>query len=423
MNIELLNKRVIAEYLTREAPWSGSHGAEHEYLGLGLLYYTIVYALKAQVAVCLGTGGATVPRLMRQAQRDLGIGETSRTIVVDGNRPEAGWGAPAWLDPNSFFRRFFSDVHLVIDLTVNAARNFFAPQNIRIDYLHIDADHSYAGCLEDFQTYWPFLHEGSIVTLHDTNFPTAGVKHVVEYIRTLADCEVIDFRDMWAGTALVRVGETAHGPRFRSLRHAERDHLIGVTRHADAPPLAPPEKEWKYLESRAFSTRYVLAAHFVHGCRSVIEIGGANMRIDQFLTGAHDSVLVLDPYIRESYTDRLHGIPCEVAHVRARFQDVDWHIPPTAEYGLVMLGLEIQGLTPQQYEVLYDLVNRAKVTVIEFSTSWAPSREQFGMIVQHTRTKETFQAKLNLAGNECGNLENSWPPRCDREIHVLEPHG
>ena len=313
-------------------------------------------------------------------------------------------------------------MHLVIDLTTNAAANFFEQQNIRIDYLHIDADHSFEGCLEDFKTYRRFLHEGSIVTLHDTNFPAAGVKHVVEYIRTLADCELIDFHDMGAGTALVRVGKTVNGPRFQSLRQAAMDHLIRVTRHEDAQPLAPWEMEWKYLESRAFSTRYVLAAHFVSACRSVIEIGGAKTPIDQFLTGAHDSVLVLDPFIRESYTDHLHGTPCYVSHVRARFQDVDWHIPPTAEYGLVMLGLEIQGLTPQQYEVLYDLVNRARVTVIEFPTSWTPSREQFEMIAKNTHTKVTFQTTLNLEGNDFGNLENSWPPRCDREIHVLEPH-
>jgi hypothetical protein len=422
MDVELLNKKVIAEYFTQEAPWSGSHGADQDYLGMGLLYYAIVYTLKAQVAVCLGSGGGFVPRVMRQAQRDLGIGETSQTILVDGNHPAAGWGAPTWLDPNSFFRRFFGDVHLVIDLTKNAAANFFAQQNISIDYLHIDADHSFEGCLEDFKTYWRFLHEGSIVTLHDTNFPAAGVRHVVEYIRTLADCEIIDFHDMGAGTALVRVGKTVNGPRFQSLRQTAMDNLIRVTRHEDAQPLAPWGKEWKYLESRAFSTRYVLAAHFVSACHSVIEIGGAKTPIDQFLTGAHESVLVLDPFIRESYTDHLNGTLCHISHVRARFQDVDWHIPPTAEYGLVMLGIEIQGLTPQQYEMLYDLVNRAKVTVIEFPTSWAPSREQFEMIEKNTRTKVTFQTKLNLEGNDFGDLENSWPPRCDREMHVLEPH-
>ena len=91
---ELLDRELIAELLTREAPWSDSHGAHDAYLSAGLLYYTLTYAMRAEVAVCLGSGGGFVPRLMRQAQRDAGIAERSRTILVDGNVPDAGWGAP-----------------------------------------------------------------------------------------------------------------------------------------------------------------------------------------------------------------------------------------------------------------------------------------------------------------------------------------
>lgn len=423
MSWALLNKNVIAEYLMQDAPWSGSHGADQDYLGSGLLYYTIVYALKAQVAVCLGSGGGFVPRVMRQAQRDLGIAETSRTILVDGNNPGVGWGAPTWLPQDSFFRRHFPDVEIIVDLTRNAAKRVFEQHDIRIDYLHIDADHSFEGCLEDFETYRHFLREGSIVTLHDTNFPGAGVRHVIEHIRTLSDCDVVDFPDIGQGTALVRIGRVAEGSRFKPLPvgEAETRNLIKVTRRAAARPTAPGLKDWKYLESRAFSSRYVLAAHFVKSCRSVIEIGGAKTPIDHFLTGPHDAVLVVDPFITESHANTLDGRSCAVSHIRARFQDVDWHIPPETDYGLVMLGLEIQGLEPSHYEVLYQLVNHARVTVIEFPTSWEPSREQFEIIRNNTRTRVALQTKLDLEGNDFGNLENSWPPRCDREIHVLEP--
>ena len=34
---------------------------------------------------------------------------------------------------------------------------------------------------------------GSVVTLHDTSFPGAGVQHVVEHLRARGDCEVLDF--------------------------------------------------------------------------------------------------------------------------------------------------------------------------------------------------------------------------------------
>ena len=424
MNSALLDKSLIEECLTREAPWSDSHGADQDYLGFGMLYYAIVYALKARVAVCLGSGGGFVPRVMRQAQRDLGIAETGRTIIVDGNNPAAGWGAPAWLDQDSFFRRNFPEVEVIVDLTRNAANSFFEKNDLRIDYLHIDADHSFEACLEDFEMYRRFLHEGSIVTLHDTNFPGAGVSSVIEHIRTLSDCEVVDFPDIGAGTALVRIGKAVEGTRFKSVLFEGSEpgaDLVGVTRHADAQPLSSGGREWKYLESTAFSTRYVLSAHFVKSCRSVIEIGGAKTPIDNFLTGTHDSVLVLDPFIRENRFNTLNGKPCRVSHVRAKFQDVDWQIPAAADYGLVMLGLEIQGLEPHHYGELYRLVNQARVTVIEFPGSWSPSREQFEMIRNNTNTSVTFRTRLDLAGNDFGNLENSWPPRCDREIYVLEP--
>ena len=178
---------------------------------------------------------------------------------------------------------------------------------------------------------------------------------------------------------------------------------------------------WSYLEGRAFWLRYVLAANFVKDCSAVIEIGGAKTPVDLFLTGDHNSVIVLDPFISESYSNTLHGRPCSVSHIRARFQDVDWLIPPGTGYALVMLGLEIQGMESHHYNVLYELINQAKVTFIEFPTSWDSSRQQFERIKINTQTKITFHAKLDLQGNDFGDLQNSWPPRCDREVYVLEP--
>ena len=421
MGLELLNRKVIAESLTHEAAWALSHGADQDYLGCGLLYYAIVYAFKARLSVCLGSGGGFVPRLMRQAQRDLGIAATSRTILVDGNLPEAGWGSPAWLPADSFFRHSFPDVEIILDTTKSAARLFAEHPSERIDYLHIDADHSFAGCLDDFETYRPFLQEGSVVTLHDTNLSNAGVRHVVEHLRTLADCEVIDFPNLGEGTALLRIGKAGTDSRVQNTSLGTQESVIRVARHPDARPVAPATRNWQYLDSPAFATRYVLAAHFVKECRCVIEIGGTTSPIDHFLTGTHQQVLVLDPFVSESHSPTLNGKPCAVAHVRARFQDVDWHVPRDAEYGLVMLGMDIQGMESHHYEQLFELVNRATVTVIEFPTSWAPSREQFNRIQAGTNTQVTFQARLDLQGNDFGNLENSWPPRCDREIHVLQP--
>jgi hypothetical protein len=205
------------------------------------------------------------------------------------------------------------------------------------------------------------------------------------------------------------------------MDHGSVNPVFENARPRDALPESDGRKGWNYLNSDAFTTRYVLAAHFVRECRAVVEIGGSVPSIDDFLTGIHDSVLVIDPRIEESDSDMLRGKRCRVAHVRARFQDVDWQVLAGIDYGLVMLGLYLDGLEPCHYEMLYRLINQARVTVIEFPPSWEPSRRQFEMIRANTRTRVTFQVLLDLTYNDLGNLENSWPPRCDRAIHVLQP--
>lgn len=418
----LLDGEYILRTLTRDAPWHEGHGADGDFLGMGLLYYGFVYATRARCAVCLGSGGGFVPRLMRQAQRDLGIAAESRTILVDADRPQAGWGAPAWTKPTSFFRQAFADVDVVLATTTEAANTVFEAQGMTIDVLHIDADHAFDACLVDFHTYRKFLRTGSIVTLHDTNYDGAGVRHVIEHIRTRNDCEVVDFPDIGSGTAVVRiVRDAAEGPAPVARSFGGESAAVTLARRDNAPAVAPAAMGWKYLEAEAFATRNILAAHYVRDCPTVIELGGGETAFDAFATARHDAIFIVDPFIRESRKSTLNGDPCDVWRVRARFQDIEWTIRRPFEYGLIALGLELQGLGADDYAALYRLVDGARVTVIEFPTSWGPSNEQYQLIRRHTRTRERMTCKLDLDGNDLGNLENSWPPRCDREIHVLVP--
>jgi hypothetical protein len=262
-----------------------------------------------------------------------------------------------------------------------------------------------------------------VVTLHDTNFPGAGVRYVVEYLNTCSDCEVINFEGLGAGTALVRIRGTDE-PERASFPAGDRANC-------NAPPVIvrpkpnailpdPPTIGWRYLESEAFATRSVIAARFMRGCRSVVEIGSGRTSIDTFLTGRYESIVVLDPFIREGRSTESNA-SAEILRLRARFQDVTWEIGVPRAYGLVLLGLELQGLNEDDYRELFRLVENAAVTVIEFPTSWSPSREQFERIRSSTATRERFVCKLDLTGNDVGHLEHSWPPRFDREMHVLEP--
>jgi Methyltransferase domain len=207
----LVDRSYVAAELTGPDQWCASHGATagSDQLGAGILYYALAYALRASVCVCLGSGGGFVPRMMRQAQRDLGL-EPSRTILVDGAEnvpPEKReiWGSPSWVAEDSWFRKQFPDVEIVVSLTKTAHEEFFVPSGIEIDYLHIDADHHYEGVRLDFDLFAPLVRDDGVITLHDSvNYrEPCGVPQLVEELRRDGRYAVVEFPIRY-GTALVQ---------------------------------------------------------------------------------------------------------------------------------------------------------------------------------------------------------------------------
>lgn len=207
----LVNKEFIKSRLTADDPWCASHDARDgsDELGAGMLYYGLAYSLKSRICVCLGSGGGFVPRMMRQAQRDLKLDE-SRTILVDGgpNVNEARkeiWGSPYWLPEDSTFRRNYPDVEIVLKLTKDAHREFFVPDGIKIDFLHIDADHHYDGAKLDWDLFSPLVSDGGVITLHDTvnHREPCGVPRLLEEIRREGRYEIVNFPIRY-GTAILR---------------------------------------------------------------------------------------------------------------------------------------------------------------------------------------------------------------------------
>jgi hypothetical protein len=206
----LLHRPFIASHLTGPDHWCASHGSQAgtDQLGAGILYYALAYANRARVCVCLGSGGGFVPRLMRQAQRDLGL-EDSRTILVDADgkveQDRKLWGRPTWTAEHSWFRATYPDVEIVLALTEDAHRDFFARAGLQIDYLHIDADHHYEGVRQDFDLYSPLVADEGVITLHDTvnHRPPCGVPRLVDELRRGGDWSLVNFPVRY-GTAVVK---------------------------------------------------------------------------------------------------------------------------------------------------------------------------------------------------------------------------
>ncbi len=180
--MSLLNKGYIEQYITTNEgspiKYRWTHGATQSHLGDGLIVYSLIQYMRAKVCVCLGSGGGFIPRIMTQARIDLydqGIFEGNRdynwgdigvTYLVDAANNIGG--EVDWLDEDSFLRRNFYP-RIIKDTTENAFYNFFVKEDIKIDYLHIDADHSYEGVKKDFNLYSTLLSDHAIVSIHDTD--------------------------------------------------------------------------------------------------------------------------------------------------------------------------------------------------------------------------------------------------------------
>ena len=199
----LLNDAFIRENILKEETFHRSHSGKQDFLGLGLIYYAIPYMFQAKTCLCLGSGSGFVPRLMRQAQRDLGIANESRTILVDANLPEAGWGVPDYWNKSCFFTSDY-DVELIEATTDDA---FAQLKHLKVDYIHIDADHSYEHVKKDLEQYSSLLTSNKcLITMHDALVKSdkAGVWKFLNDSQTRERFEVLNLC-IAMGTAIVRI--------------------------------------------------------------------------------------------------------------------------------------------------------------------------------------------------------------------------
>jgi hypothetical protein len=190
--MELLNKQLIKDYLSNNhtidestgelilepVKYRWTHGATDLHLGDGLLVYSLILFNRAKTCVCIGSGGGFIPRLMTQARKDLWEqkifegnnstewGDIGTTLIIDAANGVGGF--TDWTEENSFLRKHF-DPQVILETSEKAFYDYFVRQDIKIDYLHIDGDHSYEGVKKDFELYSTIMSENGIITIHDTD--------------------------------------------------------------------------------------------------------------------------------------------------------------------------------------------------------------------------------------------------------------
>jgi hypothetical protein len=178
----ITNEEFIKKNITNNddqpVPYRWTHGATDLHMGDGIVVYSIIQHMRFKNCVIIGSGGGYIPRIVTQSRLDLykqGVfegnpdfnwGDIGSTYVVDACN---GVGGPNDLEnEDSFYRKNFYP-RFIKSTSVDAYYDFFIRQDIKIDFLFIDGDHSYDGVKQDFDLYSQILSDSGIIMIHDTD--------------------------------------------------------------------------------------------------------------------------------------------------------------------------------------------------------------------------------------------------------------
>jgi hypothetical protein len=178
----ITNEEFIKKNITNNGdepvPYRWTHGATDLHMGDGIMVYSIIQHMRAKICVCIGSGGGYIPRIMTQARIDLhkqnifegngdyNWGDIGASYVVDACN---GVGGPNDLDNEESFYRTNFNPRFIKSTSVDAYYDFFVRQDIKIDVLWIDGDHSYEGVKTDFELYSKIMSDNGIIIIHDTD--------------------------------------------------------------------------------------------------------------------------------------------------------------------------------------------------------------------------------------------------------------
>lgn len=191
------------EEIVKTSKWSESHGGVGNHLGMGAFYYSLPYSLRASSIVCLGSGAGFVPKLMVEAQRTLieeGLLSVYHITLIDANI--GPWGLPIYDNTGI---EGYPEINLIVNKTDNCHGLFNS-----IDYLHVDADHSYEQVYKDLTNYGSKMnmHKVWAITVHDTNNGSDGDHPTIGSYQAAVDWAKENNHDMvnfavGCGTALI----------------------------------------------------------------------------------------------------------------------------------------------------------------------------------------------------------------------------
>ncbi len=170
------------------------------------------------------------------------------------------------------------------------------------------------------------------------------------------------------------------GPSVCAMHHESKESKANYVQ----------KKAWSYLKSAAFKERLKKAAEFVHDCDTIVEIGGGESCIDGEIKDKN--IIVVDPVCRRVEKDK-------VTHIRSTFQRWDAQVS-SPNYAVVLLGLKLEKMDIKDWQKLYDLINRSKKLVLEYSRENAIGLDQAKTIKKNIEKKLIDHEDFDITGTE-----------------------
>jgi len=418
--------------------FSESHGAFDDHLGAGAIYYALATMIRSQVSVCIGSGGGFVPRLLRQAQLDLGL-SNAQTYLIDANISDLGFGHPmqpgGWLTPDNDLQTAVPGLTILRMLSSDAAK-LLGSGGIKIDYLHVDGDHSTQGVCSDVRNYLPLLSEKAVVSLHDLRLDAVR-QAMSEIACEHPGLEWVTFSEVGNGTAVLRRRAEALAPRLElSLKGTE-----DLRRVTSLPPsLIPREVErsqkkaryeqWSYLATPAYRFRYDIVARAIDASgRTVVEIGGYPNSIVRHLAAAK-RVISIEPYAPAEYLAEVqaaaHERGIDLLVLNGTLGSVSLEPSLLENYALVALGLDVSPgcETAEEMSAALDalakLTGQAQIVAVE-SSKRAPSEVALRSLLECIEYKIVHDISTDFSMDPVADTFFVKDGRSKRRLLVIRP--
>lgn len=375
----LPNTSLVHEY--KSLKWSESH-MQHDgihsdtYLGGGMLYYGIIQTTCSKVAVVIGSGAGFVPRIVAQAQRDSGL-KNAVTYYVDADtnamnpKTKQEYGQISLdtvkLDSNLFLLKMRSSY----------AANLFKKEDIKIDYLHIDGDHSIKGILEDWTYYRDLLSENAIITFHDYSSVPDVLLALQEIQKREPSMQFITFPNAGAGITMAQLGglnikKTKNdSARESKLSYFKKNnsHIANMEDVFFVPESGSASKtssHWSYLLDKNFQRRYEIASEFLSDSSEIVELGGFPNSMVYFVPNTVKKISVIEPFGTNDFIKNIY--------YEGLNRNIDLSIYPsssdfkkTSAYDLVWLGMNISHYNEDDIRSILRIFANSKKIVIERS--------------------------------------------------------